>query len=245
MAKDIVKEFEAESLSGKCGAVKDKMVRGREGKDKAAQGKAAEDETANDEMRKNVTRKMIPELSSLLQDVEKAYGRKIRTTTDFEALSVVIEREIHELLSASTLKRLWGYVSGTRIPRPSTLDILCKFIGKRDFPTYCKALREDKTVSSRFFSSKTVAAESLPIGAGLLLGWAPDRLVKLEYLGNCEFVVRESANSKLGPGDRFSAGSFMLGFPLYIPALHQASDPAASVSYVAGAVSGLNRLDIL
>ena len=214
MAKDIVKEHDSTG--------------------NAAWGNAAKDETG-----KNVGRKMIPELSSLLQDVEKAYGRKIRTTTDFEALSVVIEREIHELLSASTLKRLWGYVSGTRIPRPSTLDILCKFIGKRDFPTYCK------TVSSRFFSSKTVEAESLPIGAGLLLGWAPDRLVKLEYLGNCEFVVRESANSKLSPGDRFSAGSFMLGFPLYIPALHQASDPAASVSYVAGAVSGLNRLDIL
>ena len=205
----------------------------------------SENGDANGVAAKDNTRKVIPELSCLLQDVEKAYGRKIRTTTDFEALSVVIEREIHELLSASTLKRLWGYVSGTRVPRPSTLDILCKFIGKRDFPTYCKELREDKTVSSRFFSSKTVAAESLPIGAGIMLGWAPDRLVKLEYLGNCEFVVRESANSKLGPGDRFSAGSFMLGFPLYIPALHQASDPAASVSYVAGAVSGLNRLDIL
>ena len=193
----------------------------------------------------NAIRKMIPELCSLLQDVEKAYGRKIRTTTDFEALSVIIERETHELLSASTLKRLWGYVSGTRSPRLSTLDILCKFIGKRDFTTYCKALREDKTITSRFFSSKVVESESLPAGTRLIIGWAPDRLVRIEYLGNCEFVVRESVNSKLSPGDRFSAGSFMLGFPLYIPALHQASDPEASLSYVAGAVSGLNRLDIL
>lgn len=235
MAKNIAKELDAETISVKGGAVKNQT----------ALGNAAKDKTAKGGTEKNAVRKMIPELSSLLQDVEKAYGRKIRTTTDFEALSVVIEREIHELLSASTLKRLWGYVSGTRVPRPATLDILCKFIGKRDFPTYCKAIREDKTVSSRFFSSGTVEAERLPIGAGIMLGWAPDRLVRLEYLGNSEFVVRESANSKLSPGDRFSAGSFMLGFPLYIPALHQASDPAASVSYVAGAVSGLNRLDIL
>jgi len=187
----------------------------------------------------------IPEINFLMSLAEKKFRKSIETSTDFTSLAAEIEEKTKERISTSTLKRLWGYVSGTRVPRPSTLDILCKFLGKRDFPTYCKALREDKTVSSRFFSSKTVAAESLPIGAALLLGWAPDRLVKLEYLGNCEFVVRESANSKLSPGDRFSAGSFMLGFPLYIPALHQASDPAASVSYVAGAVSGLNRLDIL
>lgn len=190
-------------------------------------------------------RKVIPELNCLLSDVEKAYGRRIRTTTDFEALSVVIDRETHELLSASTLKRLWGYVSGTHVPRSSTLDILCKFIGKRDFSAYCKALCSDRTVTSRFFSSKVIESENMPVGTCLLLGWAPDRLVKIEHLGGCEFIVRESENSKLQPGDRFSAGSFMLGFPLYIPALHQASDPAASVSYVAGAVSGLNRLDVL
>ncbi len=189
-------------------------------------------------------RKVIPELNCLLSDVEKAYGRRIQTTTDFEALSVVIERETRSLLSSSTLKRLWGYVSGTLTPRKSTLDILCNFIGRRDFASYCRELREDKTVTSRFFSSKVIESESLTEGTFIVLGWAPDRLVRLEYLGGCEFVVRESENSKLSPGDRFSVGSLMLGFPLYIPALHRASDPGTPVSYVAGAVSGLNRLDI-
>ena len=196
-------------------------------------------------MTKENVRKVIPELNCLLSDVEKAYGRRIQTTTDFEALSVVIERETRSLLSASTQKRLWGYVSGTLSPRKSTLDILCNFIGRRDFAAYCLELREDKTVSSRFFSSKVIEADGLSEGASLLLGWAPDRLVRLEYLGNCEFVVRESENSKLCPGDRFAVGSLMLGFPLYIPALHRASDPAAPVSYVAGAANGLNRLDVL
>ena len=146
---------------------------------------------------------MIPELNCLLSDVEKAYGRKIQTITDFEALSVVIEHETGELLSTSTLKRLWGYVSGTLSPRKSTIDILCKFIGKRDFSAYCKGLRDDKTVSSRFFSSKVIESDSLPVETCLLLG-----------------------------------------FPLYIPALHRPGEPS-SVSYIAGAVSGLNRLDVL
>lgn len=189
-------------------------------------------------------KKIIPELNCLLSDVEKTYGRRLSTTTDFEALSVVIEHETGELLSTSTLKRLWGYVSGVQTPRKSTLDILCRFIGKRDFSVYCAALQADKTLSSRFFTSKTIESSSLCVGDFLLIGWAPDRLVRLEYLGNCSFVVRESINSKLQTGDRFDAGSFMLGFPLYIPALYREGE-TQPVSYIAGSVSGLNRLELL
>ena len=70
--------------------------------------------------------KNIPELTFLLSEVEKKYNRRIATTTDFESLSVVIEHTTGELLSSSTLKRLWGYVSLNPTPRISTLDILSR-----------------------------------------------------------------------------------------------------------------------
>ena len=59
----------------------------------------------------------IPELTYLLSEVERKYNRRIATTNDFESLSVVIEHYTGELLSASTLKRLWGYVSLNPTPR--------------------------------------------------------------------------------------------------------------------------------
>ena len=71
----------------------------------------------------------MPELAYLLEEVEKKYGRRIATTTDFEALSVVIEHQVGEMLSSSTLKRLWGYVSLSPTPRVATLDILSRFVG--------------------------------------------------------------------------------------------------------------------
>ena len=37
--------------------------------------------------------KDIPELNYLLSQVEKQYGRRVATSTDFEALSVFIEHE--------------------------------------------------------------------------------------------------------------------------------------------------------
>ena len=68
--------------------------------------------------------KTIPELQSLLDAVEKKYGRPIAAHNDFNTLSVVLDHECHEILSSSTLKRLWGYVSLRTTPRKSTLDIL-------------------------------------------------------------------------------------------------------------------------
>lgn len=46
--------------------------------------------------------KQIPELNYLLSEVEKHYGRRISTSTDFEALSVVIEHDINEMVSCFT-----------------------------------------------------------------------------------------------------------------------------------------------
>ena len=52
---------------------------------------------------KTIQRNM-PELAYLLTEVENKYGRRIATTTDFESLSVVIEHQIGELISSSTLR---------------------------------------------------------------------------------------------------------------------------------------------
>jgi hypothetical protein len=78
----------------------------------------------------------MPELAYLLDEVEQKYGRRIATTTDFESLSVVIEHQIGEMLSASTLKRLWGYVSLNPTPRIATLDILSRFVGHKNFKAF-------------------------------------------------------------------------------------------------------------
>jgi hypothetical protein len=39
----------------------------------------------------------IPEISFLLKEVERKYGREVHTSTDFESLSVVIERDMSQL----------------------------------------------------------------------------------------------------------------------------------------------------
>ena len=61
--------------------------------------------------------KTNPEISELKQQIEESLGRKMKTSADFTFLSGAIWERTHENLSASTLKRLWGYVDGADTTR--------------------------------------------------------------------------------------------------------------------------------
>ena len=188
-------------------------------------------------------RKEIPELQYLLELVEKQYGRKLSTTTDFESLSVIIEKTTGELLSSSTLKRLYGYVSLNTVPRKTTLDILSRFIGNRDYETFRISLSNDPQFSSRFFSAKTVTTSELKAGDRLRIGWPANRIVTLNYLGDDLFEVETSVNASLVKGDRFRQVSFMKGYPLYLSRILRNGD--YTPAYVAGMNSGLNLIEIV
>ena len=188
-------------------------------------------------------RKEIPELQYLLELVEKQYGRKLSTTTDFESLSVIIEKATGDLLSSSTLKRLYGYVSLNTIPRKTTLDILSRFIGNRDYETFRISLSNDPQFSSRFFSAKTVTTSELKAGDRLRIGWPANRIVTLNYLGDDLFEVETSVNASLVKGDRFRQVSFMKGYPLYLSRILRDGD--YTPAYVTGMNSGLNLIEIV
>ena len=183
----------------------------------------------------------IPEIALLLEEVERKYGRKVNTSTDFESLSVVIEHEIGEYLSSSTLKRLWGYVTLKPTPRISTLDVLSRYIGHQSFAAYREALKSSGAVESSFFSTPCVSSSDLNAGDTITIGWPPNRLVTLRYEGEDTYTVVKIANSKLQVGDRFRATQFLLGYPLYIDRIHRSD--GTTPSYVAGKNGGLNRVE--
>ena len=184
----------------------------------------------------------MPELAYLLEEVEKKYGRRIATTTDFESLSVVIEHQIGELLSSSTLKRLWGYVSLNPTPRVATLDILSRFVGQKNFKAFCESLKDSKAFVSTFFTAKCQTVAELTRGVSVTIGWAPNRLVRLNYLGDFQFEVVSSENSQLLQGDRFELSEIIVGYPLYISRILR--DGEYTPSYVAGQQGGINLLKV-
>lgn len=184
----------------------------------------------------------IPELTYLLSEVERKYNRRIATTNDFESLSVVIEHYTGELLSASTLKRLWGYVNLNPTPRLSTLDILSRFVGYANFKAFCENLKKSNIYASTFFTSKYLDVSALDKGQLVTIGWGPDRLVKLEYIGDFTFEVRSSANSQLQTGDRMELSNVIIGYPLVISRIFRNGEYTSP--YIAGKQGGINMINI-
>lgn len=66
-------------------------------------------------------------MRKILQSIEEQAGRKMQTPKDFQWLSDEIFRRLHQTLSPSTLKRLWGYFPSVRQPHPYTIDLLTRY----------------------------------------------------------------------------------------------------------------------
>ena len=79
------------------------------------------------------------DLFDLLRErVEQVVDRKMKTPKDYDYLSKSILEKQHENISATTLKRMWGYLSEPVKPRISTLDILAGYVGAESWEDFCR-----------------------------------------------------------------------------------------------------------
>ncbi|HSK14353.1 MAG TPA: hypothetical protein VK907_14125 [Phnomibacter sp.] len=70
---------------------------------------------------------------TIRQRIETRFGRPIRYSKDCEALALSISRACHERLSATTLKRLFGFARQIDSPRMYTLDVVARYAGYDDW----------------------------------------------------------------------------------------------------------------
>jgi hypothetical protein len=85
---------------------------------------------------------MIPANIKLL--IENRFGRKILYSKDCEALSISIKRICSEPISATTLKRIFGFAKNIERPRLSTLDTLAKYLNFADWSSLLNATSENE-----------------------------------------------------------------------------------------------------
>ena len=76
-------------------------------------------------------------LAQLRKLIETTVDRKMKTPKDFDFLAEQIFEKIHETVSPTTLKRIWGYLSEPSTPRLSTLDLLAQFVDYKDWEAFC------------------------------------------------------------------------------------------------------------
>ena len=181
--------------------------------------------------------KNAPEILALRQDIEYEVKRRIKTPYDFEFLAGVVWERLHENISPTTLKRLWGYIDGADTTRRTTLCLLSRFLGYADWEAYLAALATRSDVESSTFDGEGINIDDLQKGDFVEVTWLPNRRCVFRYDGDAHFLVTEAENAKLLVGDRFEAACFLIGKPMYIDRLIRGNEPPTA--YVAGAKNGL------
>ena len=193
--------------------------------------------------------KYFPEIATLRMDIEREVKRKIRTPYDFEFLAGVIWERLHENLSPTTLKRLWGYIDGADTTRRTTLCLLAQFLGFADWEAYQASLAMRTDIESEDFEGEGVHINDLQKGDRVEMTWLPNRRCVFRYEGDAHFTVVEAENAKLQVGDTFDAACFIIGKPMYLDNLksQMSNDKLqmTNVSYVAGSKNGLNTVEIV
>lgn len=184
-----------------------------------------------------------PEIVELLKRVEQKYSKGLNTTTDFEEFSLHLKALNIGDVSASTMKRLFGYVNDMHTPRMFTLNVLSHYIGFLDFAAFCADLKTSPIYNSSFFSADQILTKELKEGDKVEIGWAPNRYVLLLFKGNMLYEVIESKQSKLLTGDCFEVVSFQKGQPMMLPFVLR--DNQRTPPFIAGRNGGLTILNVL
>ena len=187
-------------------------------------------------MNDNINKAVI---ANLRREIETAVNRRLGTPKDFDALREMIFSRLHILVSATTLKRIWGYIDDNVSTRRGTLDILARYLGYADFEAFANGATADggELPSNPIMSRRIDVDEQLQPGDLLRLTWQPGRVCDVEYRGERLFCVVASQNTRLCAGNTFKCSLMIEDEPLYIDNL--IVDGKAPVAYVCGKRSGI------
>jgi hypothetical protein len=189
-------------------------------------------------------RRDTPQITALRERVECRFGKKLSVHADFLALVAVIEMEQRQHISESTLERVWGYSTrGYDTISLHTLDVLSHYAAGCCWENFCRLLHTKSGCESELFDVEHISSSDLAIGDRLLIGWLPDRLCEVRYLGSNRFVAERCENSKMQAGDTFSCLQFTLGKEVVLADLHQVGTPENRLKmYSVGSKNGLTTL---
>ena len=185
-----------------------------------------------------------PEIVALKQAVEKRFGHPIESRTDFTLLAYDIERTTNNHIAENALRRLWGRIAAydTVFTRP--LDVMCKYIGHEHWKNFCTFLKKETNSDSDIVKQgMSIKVEDLTPGDKIRIGWLPDRVCIVEYVGGRTFKAIDAVNATLQTGDTFECSLMLKNYPLFVDNLVHGGEHCPR--YSMGLTSGLTTLEKL
>jgi hypothetical protein len=134
-----------------------------------------------------------------------------------------------------------GFAQDERTPHTSTLDAIARYLGYAHWEELAQI--EDKGNSGFDRSDEEIRSVDLQRGAFVEITYLPDRMVRMQYLGNQHYRITKSQNSKLQIGDEVEILNFVLHHPLLVLNVWRGGESLGQ--FTAGRVSGLSSIKIV
>jgi hypothetical protein len=152
-------------------------------------------------------------LSKLIKDkIHAKFGQTVRYPKDCNGLAEHISAICKTKISASTIKRLYGFVKGSsQEPRIYTLDIISSYLGYKGWEQLVQSL--DNSSERETKEIEKLKPEQIGKGQSVILSYEPVKKIELQKQGNC-FLVLSSNDRKLILGDEVKLGAIELHYPL-------------------------------
>lgn len=178
-------------------------------------------------------------IDMLKQAVEERTG-KLYSHGDFTRLSEMIYEDSKEMISPTTLKRLWGYLKQeAATPQTRTLNVLAAFVGFADWQQYCAYQDNRNDYSSEFVKHRSQHCFLMKPGEKIRISWYPERRVVLRHEGDGDlFTVVAAENSKLEPGMTLHCETFTAEEPLLLKNVKGGS-LTETCDYLCGKIGGI------
>lgn len=179
-------------------------------------------------------------LDTLKRDVESRLGRKPYSHGDFTKLTNEVFEVTKEMISATTLKRLWGYLrQESPTPQTRTLNVLATYVGFKDWHDYCDCQACKDDYSSEFVKHHSQHCFLMKPGEMVRVSWYPGRKLVLRHEGDGNlFTVVSSENSKLEVGMTLHCDTFTAKEVLLLKNVKGGS-LTESCDYICGKIGGI------
>lgn len=174
---------------------------------------------------------------NIIKLLEEKCGYPLNSSSAGERLALDIESKTGEKLGFTTLKRLLGFTSEHAQPRQSTLEILARYIGYKSYRELEDAIN-NRGDSDFDCKTESVLSCCFPANAEINISYLPNRRLKLKHVKEDEFIVMESINGSLLPGDIIFVYNFTSGLPMI--AINVIRQGKSLGRYVAGEKFGIS-----
>jgi hypothetical protein len=170
--------------------------------------------------------------------IEEKSGISIRYSRDCEALANKIVSESNCRLSPSTIRRLFGFIKGTKEVRIHTLDVISNYLGHTTWDELIQTLNQEESTKPKVITELNLS--KLKPGDQYGYTYKPDAEIIFKCLGKSKFSVIDAINGQLKKNDIFTANMIALHYPFFISELERNGNVLGKV--IEGKISGITSI---